>query len=199
VDDIGEALARIEQKIDENGRRSEERHRELSARVDRMQAEIESLQKHVAALNADDKSIRHELEKAKIRIESLETRFSDMREEQNRAKRMSTEGDEAQQAALQSAMIIQERALAALRDEVAKAEAKRAEAEAKRQDAEASRVEQSKLQTEALNKLVEIKDWKTVRRAMVAGAFVGAAVIAAVLKLIEGGVAGKIAKLLAGG
>lgn len=92
-------LERIESKVDTSTRRSDERHEETKRELKELRAEIK-------LLRANDELHQGAVKMAEERIRLVEDRMKRLEDEHHRTKTASIEGDEAQQAALVSAMRI---------------------------------------------------------------------------------------------
>lgn len=173
-------LERIEGKVDENGKRSDERHRETTR-------ELRELQSEVRKLRANDDLHQGAVKGVETRMGALETRMGKLEADQERAKRATDEGDHMQAAALQSAMTINNKALEQVQKDMQAERKAREAAEKARADAEAVRLRESQAQTEALRTLVGWKDARWFRTAVFVGAVAGGFVAGLIATLASRG------------
>lgn len=110
-----EALARIEAKVDASTRRSDERHEETKRELKELRAEIK-------LLRANDELHQGAVKMAEERIRVVEDRVAKLEAEHHRVKRATDEGDEAQRAALMSAMNIVQQQQEKLREDFIEAQ-----------------------------------------------------------------------------
>jgi chromosome segregation ATPase len=128
---------RLESKIDESVKKSDERHKETTGRLDKVEKTLQTL-------SSDDSAIRNEVRRIERRTSELEHRMDKQESRIDKVHRTSDEGDHMQQAALQSAINIQTKAIQTMQEEMVKAEEFRSN--------------DSKMQQELLRRLVGWKD-----------------------------------------
>lgn len=109
--DLRSEIGTVRNEVSQTRAESAMRGEENAHRLDKIDSRLNKME-------GDDKAIRHEVQGLSQRMGGFESRLAKLEDDQATAKRKSIEGDEAQAAALTSAIAIQNRSLADQRVEM---------------------------------------------------------------------------------